>query len=48
MCVIPKGRITFYGYDEANLPYHNLFCGNPNLENSEFYRQQEAELNQID
>jgi len=35
-----KGRITFYGYDEANLPYHNLFCGNPNLENSEFYRQQ--------
>jgi len=35
-----KGRITFYGYDEANLPYRNLFCGNPNLENSEFYRQQ--------
>lgn len=35
-----KGRIRFYGYDESSLPYEKLFCGNPNLENSEFYRQQ--------
>jgi len=34
-----KNRITYYGYDTENLQYDQLFCGNKNLEDSEFYRQ---------
>lgn len=35
------GRIEYYGYDDGvPLPEDQRYCGNPNLANSEFYRQQ--------
>merc|ERR1719193_515986 len=39
------GMITFYGYDEAQLDVDKLYCGNENLQDSEFYRLQYCKNN---